>query len=70
MKNIFNKYLHSKWTSVDKINGWRHYEVKNVIKKRKQLELFSVCDKNINLIIKIDEIKDKEKWIPGWKEII
>ena len=65
-----NKYLHSKWTSVDKINGWRHYEVKNVIKKRKQLELFSVCDKNINLIIKIDEIKDKEKWIPGWKEII
>jgi tryptophan-rich hypothetical protein len=65
-----NKYLHSKWTLVEKINGWRHYEVKNVIKKRKQLELFSVCDKNINLIIKIDEIKDKEKWIPGWKEII
>tara|TARA_B100001939_G_scaffold128771_1_gene111681 strand:- start:173 stop:373 length:201 start_codon:yes stop_codon:yes gene_type:complete len=65
-----NKYLHSKWTSVEKINGWRHYEVKNVLKKRKQLELFSVCEKNINLIIEIDEIKDRQKWIPGWKEIV
>ena len=65
-----NKYLHSKWTSVVKINGWRHYEVKNVLKKRKQLELFSVCEKNVNLIIEIDEIKDRQKWIPGWKEIV
>tara|TARA_Y100000588_G_C13352827_1_gene543168 strand:+ start:139 stop:339 length:201 start_codon:yes stop_codon:yes gene_type:complete len=65
-----NKYLHSKWTSVEKINGWRHYEVKNVLKKRKQLELFSVCEKNINLIVEIDEIKDRQKWIPGWKEIV
>ncbi len=65
-----NKYLHSKWTSVDKINGWRHYEVKNVLIKRKQLELFSVCNKNINIIIEIKEIKDKEKWIPGWKELV
>jgi len=65
-----NKYLHSKWTSVEKINGWRHYEVKNVLKKRKQLELFSVCEKNINLIVEIDEIKDLQKWIPGWKEIV
>ena len=65
-----NKYLHSKWTSVEKINGCRHYEVKNVLKKRKQLELFSVCEKNINLIVEIDEIKDRQKWIPGWIEIV
>ena len=65
-----DKYLHSKWTSVQKINGWRHYEVKNVLKKLKQLELFSVCEKNVNLIIEIDEIKDRQKWIPGWKEIL
>ena len=65
-----NKYFHSKWTSVEKINGWRHYEVKNVLKKRKQLELFSVCEKNINLIVEIDEIKDRQKWIPGWIEIV
>ena len=65
-----NKYLHSKWTSVQKINGWRHYEVKNVLKHKKQLELFSVCDKSIHFFIDIHEIQDKEKWIPGWKEIV
>jgi len=65
-----NKYLHSKWTSVQKINGWRHYEVKNVLKKRKQLELFSVCEKNINFIVEVDEIEDRKKWIPGWEKIV
>ena len=65
-----NKYLNSKWTSVDKINGWRHYEVRNVLKRRKQLELFAVCDKNISVIINLNEILNKEKWMPGWKEIV
>ena len=65
-----DKYLHSKWTSIEKKHGWRHYEVRNVIKKRKELELFSICDKSINFIIKISEIRNREKWIPGWKEII
>ena len=64
-----DKYLHSKWTSVEKVNGWRHYEVRNVLKKRKALELFSVCDKSVSFIIKISEIKNKQKWIPGWKEL-
>ena len=65
-----NKYLHSKWTSIEKINGWRHYEVRNVLKAKKQLELFSVCNKSINFCIDIDEIKDRKKWVPGWKEIV
>ena len=64
-----NKYLHSKWTSVEKIKGWRHYEVKNFLKNRKELELFSVCDKSISFIVKISEIKNRKKWIPGWKEL-
>ena len=37
--NLMKKYLHSKWTSVEKINGWRHYEVKNVFVKIKELEI-------------------------------
>lgn len=65
-----DKYSHSKWTSAHKIYGWRHYEVRNIFKKKKQLELFSVCDRKISLIIDIDEIKDREKWIPGWIEIV
>ena len=63
-------YSHSKWTSVNKIHGWRHYEVRNVLKKRKQLELFSVCDRKVSFVIELDEIKDREKWIPGWLEIL
>ena len=63
-----NKYINSKWTSVYKIYGWKHYEVRNVIKK--QLELFLACDKCISIIIEIKEIKDSRKWLLGWKEIV
>ena len=63
-------YLKTKWTSVKKINGWRHYEVRNVHKKHNKLELFSVCDKNNFVLIDLNEIKDNTKWTPGWKEIV
>ena len=68
--DLMKKYLHSKWTSVEKLNGWRHYEVKNVLKKNKELEIFSVCEKDISLIIKIKDINNIRKWVPGWKEIV
>ena len=48
-----NKYLHSKWTSVEKINGWKHYEVKNVLKKRKQLEKSNHKLYNIKSLIRL-----------------
>tara|TARA_B100000700_G_scaffold271099_1_gene313707 strand:- start:148 stop:351 length:204 start_codon:yes stop_codon:yes gene_type:complete len=67
---VNSKYLNSKWTSVKKLEGWRHYQVRNVLKKKKQLELFAVCDKKISFNIDMNEIKDRKKWIPGWKEII
>ena len=62
-------YLNSKWTSVDKINGSTHFQVRNVLKKNKQIELVAVCNKENNFIIDLDEIKDKKKWLPGWKVI-
>ena len=68
--NLMKKYLHSKWTSVEKLNGWRHYEVKNVFVKNKELEIFSVCDKDILVRVKIDDINNKTKWVPGWGEIV
>lgn len=64
-----NKYINSKWTSIERIHGWKHYEVRNVLKKQKKLELFAVCDKHISIIINIDEIKNLNKWIAGWKRI-
>tara|TARA_B100001142_G_scaffold264974_1_gene268824 strand:- start:1290 stop:1499 length:210 start_codon:yes stop_codon:yes gene_type:complete len=63
-------YLKSKWTSVKKLSGWRHFEVRNVYKKEKKLELFSVCDNKIFIIVDLKDIKDHKKWMPGWKEIV
>lgn len=65
-----NKFLKSKWTSAIELKGWRHYEVRNILKKKKQLELFAVCDNHISIIIDIDEINDRNKWLPGWKDLI
>ena len=68
--NLMKKFLHSKWTSIEKLNGWRHFEVKNVFVKDKELEIFSVCDKDVSEKVKIKEIENKIKWVPGWQEII
>ena len=40
---------HSKWTAVKKIKNWRHYEVLNINKKKKMVEMFSVCAKKKKL---------------------
>ncbi len=63
------KLLHSKWTSINKKNGWTHYQVRNVLVKKKQIELFAVCDKTVSIVIDISEIKNKSKWLPGWKDL-
>ena len=62
--------LKSKWTSLEKINGWSHYEVLSFYKKTKKIELFSVCDKKIRIKINLNELKNKEKWLKGWKLIV
>ena len=64
--NIMEKYLHSKWTSVEKLNGWKHFEVKNVFVKNKELEIFSICDKEVMEKVEIKDIENRMKWIPGW----
>ena len=50
-----------------KKNGWKHFQVKNVYKKRRSLEVFAVCDKKVSFIIGFEEIQNKNKWISGWK---
>ena len=63
------KLIYSNWTSVTKKNGWIHYQVRNVLKKKKQAELYAVCDKSFSIIIDINELKDKTQWLPGWKDL-
>jgi len=66
---MHNKYLNSKWTSVKKVKGWRHYQVRNVFKNKKELEIFAVCDKNIFFNVTFNEIRNENLWLPGWKEM-
>ena len=32
--------------------------------------MFSVCDKDILVRVKIEDIDNKTKWVPGWDEIV
>ena len=67
---LFNKLLNSKWTSVNKYKGLYHYQVLNIFKKDEKVEMYSICKKEFKIVINVSELKDKEKWISGWKDII
>ena len=38
----------------------------NVFKKKQKVEMFSVCERNMKVMIPIDDLKDKSKWLNGW----
>ena len=57
----------SKWTSLERLNGWRHYEVLNVFKKSGTVELFSVCGADKHIFLNKEVLKDKKLWERGWK---
>ena len=65
--NRISKLDKSKWTSLKKLNGWRHYEVVNIDKKNNKIELFAVCEKSKRIIVKKEDLKDKRFWLRGWK---
>tara|TARA_S200000501_G_scaffold378938_1_gene445166 strand:+ start:2133 stop:2519 length:387 start_codon:yes stop_codon:yes gene_type:complete len=65
--NRISKLDKSKWTSLEKLNGWKHYEVINVDKKNNQIELFAVCDKEKRVLVTIDNLKNIKLWKRGWK---
>ena len=56
----------SKWTSIKKVHGWKHYEVKNINKKNNKIELFAICDKNKRVFVSKEELKDPSCWARGW----
>ena len=56
----------SKWTSLKKLNGWKHYEVINIDKKSNKIELFAVCEKEKRVIVKKEDLKNKSLWVRGW----
>ena len=64
--NRVSKLEKSKWTSLKKLNGWRHYEVINIDKKSNKIELFAVCEKEKRVIVKKEDLKNKSLWVRGW----
>tara|TARA_B100001989_G_scaffold229614_1_gene187117 strand:- start:372 stop:749 length:378 start_codon:yes stop_codon:yes gene_type:complete len=64
--NRVSKLYKSKWTSLKKLNGWKHYEVINIDKQNNKIELFAVCQKEKRVIVKKEELKNKNLWLRGW----
>ena len=64
--NRVSKLEKSKWTSLKKLNGWKHYEVITIDKKSNKIELFAVCEKEKRVIVKKEDLKDKSLWVRGW----
>ena len=66
--NRISKLDKSKWTSLKKLNGWSHYEVINIDKKNNNIELFAVCEKEKRVVVKKEDLKNKNLWLRGWKQ--
>ena len=64
--NRVSKLEKSKWTSLKKLNGWKHYEVINIYKKSNKIELFAVCEKEKRVTVKKEDLKNKSLWVRGW----
>ena len=66
--NKISKLENSKWTSLKKLNGWKHYEVININKKNNQIELFAVCENKIRVIVQREVLQNKQIWKRGWED--
>ena len=64
--NRVSKLEKSKWTSLKKLNGWKHYEVINIDKKSNAIELFAVCEKEKRVTVQKEDLKNKSQWVRGW----
>ena len=56
----------SKWTSLERINGYKHYEVISINKKKNKIELFPICEKEKRITVGKEDLKNKRIWIRGW----
>ncbi len=61
----------SKWTSRQRIDGWRHFQV---INRKNQgnwvfAELVAACDPQVRFWINAQLFKDRSTWQPGWQSL-
>ena len=62
--------LNSNWTSLARREDWSHYRVSGRRKGEQglELEMMAVCDRQIRFWVSMDELKDGELWVPGWRD--
>jgi len=70
-KQKFPHLLGSKWTSSQKIDGWRHFQVVNRQNQGSWVfaELVAACDPTIRFWVNARLLKDRCLWCAGWRSL-
>lgn len=63
-----NHLSKSKWTSIQRLYGRKHFEVLNIFNKKQEVEMICVCETDRKTMVPINDLKDKSKWVNGWNE--
>ncbi len=70
-KQKFPHLLRSKWTACESTFGWRHFQVVNRKNEAEHVfaELESSCDPEVRFWINAKILRDRRRWLPGWKTL-
>jgi tryptophan-rich hypothetical protein len=70
-KQKFPHLLGSKWTALQKTDGWRHFEVVNRKHQGKWVfaELVASCDPSVRFWINAQQLKNRSLWQAGWQPL-
>jgi tryptophan-rich hypothetical protein len=70
-KQKFPHLLNSKWTARESTFGWRHFQVMNRKNEGDWVfaELMSSCDPSVKFWINAKTLKDRRRWLAGWKTL-
>ena len=70
-KKKFPHLVGSKWTSLEKTFGWRHFQVVNRKNEAALVfaELVAACDPAVRVWINAKSLKDCQLWQPGWRSL-
>ncbi|MBE9018353.1 TIGR02450 family Trp-rich protein [Chroococcidiopsis sp. CCALA 051] len=70
-KQKFPYLVGSKWTSQQKMFGWRHFQVVNRKNQGKWVfaEMVAACDPEARFWINANLLKDRSQWLAGWQSL-
>lgn len=70
-KQKFPYLVGSKWTAMQKMWGWRHFQVINRKNQGKFVfaEMVAACDPSVRFWINAKILKDGSQWQAGWQSL-